>query len=340
MNVRRSRSARGAAEARVERLPAHPDGVDLVDEHDALAAPLAGEPLRAPGQDAHDDGVDADEGCREARAGDRDERRVEAGGECLREHRLPGAGGAEEEEAALTLAAGALECVSGLPDGDDPAHLLLRLRLPADVRELHAPLRVAGLEGLDLREVHDEQRAEEDREVHDHVEGEDQEKRQDADEVARSAEGVEQHADHDEDHGDLQPETPEPDAAARDHILFAQLLALEAEEARARDEAVEEEVESAAEADDDEEGREDRPVPRPALGLVEPDDERRGRDQRHGRGDSSQTAPLAGQLVRELGLLESPNWLRFGRHLRSVGTPRRTEGWWRLLASRPCPRRS
>ena len=340
MNVRRSRSARGAAEARVERLPAHADRVDLVDEDDALAAPLACEALRAPGQDAHDDGVDADEGRREARAGDRDERRVEAGGECLREHRLPGAGGAEEEEAALALAAGALECVSGLPDRDDPAHLLLRLRLPADVRELHAPLCVPGLEGLDLREVHDEQRAEEDREVHDHVEGEDQEKRQDADEVARSAEGVEEHADHDEDHGDLQPEAPEPDAATRDHVLFAQLLALEAEEARARDQAVEEEVEGAAEADDDEERREDRPVPRPALGLVEPDDERRGGDQRDRRRDPRQTAPLAGQLVRELGLLESPNRLRFGRHLRSVGTPRRTEGWWRLLASRPCPRRS
>ena len=143
VNVRRSRSARGAAEARVERLPAHADRVDLVDEDDALAAPLAREPLRLPGQDAHDDGVDADEGLREARAGDRDERRVEAGGDRLGEHRLAGAGRAEEEQAALALAAGALERLARLPEGDDPAHLLLRLGLAADVGELHAPVRVA-----------------------------------------------------------------------------------------------------------------------------------------------------------------------------------------------------
>ena len=64
--------------AAAERLAAHADGVDLVDEDDALAAPLAGELLRLAGEEAHDDRVDADEGLREAGARDRDERRVEA----------------------------------------------------------------------------------------------------------------------------------------------------------------------------------------------------------------------------------------------------------------------
>src|SRR5204863_9106500 len=80
-----------------ERRAAHADGVDLVDEDDALAAPLAGELLRLPREEAHDERVDADEGLREARPRDRHERRVEARGDRLREHRLPGSGRAEEE---------------------------------------------------------------------------------------------------------------------------------------------------------------------------------------------------------------------------------------------------
>ena len=329
MHVRRARAAREASDAAgVQRLPAHADGVDLVDEDDALAAPLACEPLGAAGEDADDDRVDPDECRGEARARDRDERRVETGRECLREHRLAGAGRAEEEEASLALAARPLECLARLPDRDDAPHLFLRLGLPADVRELHAPLGVAGLEGLDLREVHDEQRAEEDREVHDHVEGEDQEERQDPDEVAGAADQVEEDADDDRDDRDLQPEAPEPDAPARDDVLLAQLLALEPEEARARDEAVEDEVEDAPEADDDEERGEDRPVPRPALRLVEPDDERRSGEERDDRRGARQPAPLAGELGRELGLLQTPQRLGLGRHVRSVGTPVQP-GCWR-----------
>jgi hypothetical protein len=109
-----------------------------------VPAPLAGRALRLPGEVADDDRVDADERRREARARDRDERRVEAGRERLREHRLAGAGGPEEEHAALALAAVVLELLARLPDRDDPAHLLLRLGLAADVVELHAPLRVPG----------------------------------------------------------------------------------------------------------------------------------------------------------------------------------------------------
>ena len=85
---------------------------------------------------------------------------------------------------------------------------------------------------------------------------------------------------------------------------------------------------------------EDRPVPRPALVWLQPDDDGRGRDERDDGGGPRQPAPLAGELVRELGLLETPRRLRFARHRRSVGTPHRHGRLVTLLASRPCPRRS
>jgi len=161
-----------------ERLPAHPDGVDLVDEDDARAAPLAGEPLRLARDEAHNDRVDADERRGEAGAGDGDEGRVEAGGDRLREHRLARAGGTDEEQAALPLAPRALERVAGLPQADDPPHLFLRLRLPTNVRELDAPFGVAGLEAAHLREIHREQRPEEDDEVEDQEDRQHHEQRQ------------------------------------------------------------------------------------------------------------------------------------------------------------------
>src|SRR5205814_8749278 len=55
-----------------QRLPAHADRVDLVDEDDALAAPLPRELLRLAGEEAHDHRVYADERLREAGARDRD----------------------------------------------------------------------------------------------------------------------------------------------------------------------------------------------------------------------------------------------------------------------------
>ena len=51
--------------AAAERRAAHADRVDLVDEDDALAAPLRGQPLRLPGEVADDDGVHAHEGLLE-----------------------------------------------------------------------------------------------------------------------------------------------------------------------------------------------------------------------------------------------------------------------------------
>ena len=71
----------------------------------------------------------------------------------FREHRLAGAGRAVEEEAALALAAGLLEQLAGLPQRDDLAHLFLRFGLAAHVFEPHAPVGVAGLEAVDLRDA-------------------------------------------------------------------------------------------------------------------------------------------------------------------------------------------
>ena len=165
---RRWRHRRGDARA----APA--DGVDLVDEDDALAAPFRRELLRLAREVADDDHVHAHERLREARAGDRDEGTVEVRRDRLREHRLARAGRAEEEEPALALAARRLELLARLPERDDPANLLLRLLLAAHVLELDAPVRVAGLEAVDLRDPHQQHRAHEDQEVEDEEERQDE----------------------------------------------------------------------------------------------------------------------------------------------------------------------
>src|SRR5207249_10011161 len=95
---------------------------------------------------------------------------AESRGERLRQHRLAGTRCAEEEKPALPLAAGALEQLARLPDGDDAPDFLLRLDLTTDVLELDAPFGVTRLEGAHLRHVHHQQRAEEDREVGDEEE--------------------------------------------------------------------------------------------------------------------------------------------------------------------------
>ena len=83
----------------------------------------------------------------------------------LREHRLAGARRAEEEQAALALAAGVLELLARLPQADDARDLALGLGLAAHVVELDAPVGVAGLVALDLLDAEEQQRAEEDQEV-------------------------------------------------------------------------------------------------------------------------------------------------------------------------------
>ena len=86
-------------------------------------------------------------------------------GDRLGEHRLAGARRADEQQAALGLAAGLAELLARLPERDDAGDLLLGLGLAADVLEPHAPVRVARLVALHLLEPEEQQRAEEDREV-------------------------------------------------------------------------------------------------------------------------------------------------------------------------------
>src|SRR5947207_8488145 len=134
--------ARGCA---LERRAAHADGVDLVDEDDALAAPLARELLRLVREPADDDGVHADEGLLEARAGHRNEGAVETCGNSFCKHCLPGARRAQEEQPSLPSPAGLLESLARLPEGDDAVDLLLRLVLTSHVREADAPIGIAWL---------------------------------------------------------------------------------------------------------------------------------------------------------------------------------------------------
>src|SRR5207253_11166448 len=106
-------------------------------------------------------------------------------------------GGPEEEQAALALAARLLELLARLPQRDHARDLLLGLLLAADVVELDAPVRVAGLVRLHLLDAEEEERAEEDREVDEEqqrqLEAEDQQRRQERrKQVAQRAEGVEQ----------------------------------------------------------------------------------------------------------------------------------------------------
>jgi hypothetical protein len=88
---------------------------------------------------------------------------------------------------------------------------------------------------------------------------------------------------------------------------------------------MEDEVDEAAEADDEEECGEDRPEPRPTLRLVQPDDDDRSGEERDERRGARETPPLAGELVREPALLEAAQSLRFGRHpclVRTLGAGR------------------
>ena len=63
------------------------------------------------------------------------------------------------------------------PEADDPPHLLLRLRLAADVLELDSPVGVARLEAFDLRDAHHHHRAHQDQEVEEEEDRQDDELR-------------------------------------------------------------------------------------------------------------------------------------------------------------------
>src|SRR4051794_37338700 len=182
---------RHRARAAAERRAAHADGVDLVDEDHALPAPLLRLALRAPDEDEDGRHVHADERRCEARARHGHDRRVEAGGDRLGEHRLARARRADEQQAALGLAAGLAEVLAGLPQLDDALDVLLGLLLPADVLQAHAPVRVAGLVGLHLHDPEGQHRREQDQEVEDQEQG--QLEAEDDQRRSRAGEQVAQH---------------------------------------------------------------------------------------------------------------------------------------------------
>ena len=64
---------------------------------------------------------------------------------------------------------------------------------------------------------------------------------------------------------------------------------------------MEDEVDDPAEGDDRAERGQDRPVPGPALRLVEPDDDRRSAEEGDDRRRARERPPLARELARELG---------------------------------------
>ena len=78
---------------------------------------------------------------------------------------LPVPGRAEEQHAALALAAGLDELLARLPQRDHARDLLLGLGLAAHVVELDAPVGVARLVRLDLLDAEDQHRPEQDQEV-------------------------------------------------------------------------------------------------------------------------------------------------------------------------------
>src|SRR5581483_6342875 len=301
-------------------------------------APLAGELLRLACEEAHDQRVDSDERLREAGARDRDERRVEAGRDRLREHRLAGSRGAEEEQASLALAARPLERLARLPERDDAAHLFLRLGLAAHVLELHAPLGVAGLVAADLRDAHQHQRAHEDEEVREEQEEDDddlhpegaavQQPPGDAEVVGgRAPPGAMRRVEEDalqpqegDEPGDPDrdpvPEAPRPRAATVDDVLLAQARLLGAEEARPRDQPPDDQVDEAAEADHDPGGRGERGADAEVLVMPEPEVRRGARQDRDRSGDASQPAQLRGEGHRLLARAKHRGGGRFsgGRH--------------------------
>ena len=300
-----------------DALAAAAHGVDLVDEDDALAAPLLGQPLGLVDQVHDDDDVDADEGRREARAGDGHERALEVRGDGLGQHRLAGAGCAQEEHAALALAAALLELLARLPEVHHAGDLLLGLGLAADVLELDPPVGVARLVAADLLDVGEHQRPDEDQDVDEEEERQLQQERRELgavlgderaerieraeqrqlraeeaqDEVERDERPEQDHDGHDE---ALEELAPEPHAPAGDDVLLGQLV-VGAVHARPGQEPAHDDVDQAAEGGHAERGDDQRDGQAPVQAAVQPDEERRRREQPDDRRGAAQSAPFHGQ---------------------------------------------
>ena len=329
-------AARVGGRRAAERLPPHPDCVDLVDEDDALPAPFPGQLLRLAREPAHDHGVHPEERLLESRAGHQHEGAVEARRDRLGEHRLSGSGLAEEEQPALALSSGRFERLAALPERDDAADFLLGLVLAAHVLEAHAPVRIAGLEAAHLRDSDQHHRAEEDEGVE---EEEEREAEEEADQLLAANEGVDRvvdgrraadparrssgkqqaddpddRQDDDQEDDELEDGAPERDAAARDDVLLLERVVVGAVEARPGQQATGREVDRAAESDHDQERRGQRPAEAPAEDRVEPDERRGARDHRDRGRAFRQVAPALPELRGGRRTVEEPGLHAFGRH--------------------------
>ena len=107
-----------------------PDGVDLVDEHDAGRIALG-----LIEQVAHAAGANPDEHLDEFGAGDREERHARLAGDGAREQRLAGSGRADHQHAARNARAERSELVGELEELDHFGEVLLGLFLASDIGE-------------------------------------------------------------------------------------------------------------------------------------------------------------------------------------------------------------
>ena len=267
------------------------------------------------GEELDGDRVHADEHAREAGAGDRHERAVEVRRDRLRDHRLAGTGRAQEQQAALALTAGLLELLARLPQGDHARDLLLGLCLAADVVDLHAPARVAGLVAADLAHREEQERPEEDREV-----DEEQQRQLDEDQaelrqrvrredLSQPLERVEergadtgereqhlaqpqqQQNEQDQDRQTAELRAPVPVAPAGDDVLFLQ-AGVRAVQARRRDQLAREDLDEPAEDHHCQRRDDQRNHDVHVVRVVQDEEERRRCDQRDDGRGAGQPPPL------------------------------------------------
>jgi hypothetical protein len=110
-------------------------------------------------------------------------------------------------------------------------------------------------------------------------------------------EEVDQEDEHEQQEEKPEPEVPERHSPARDDVFFPQPVVVDSEQARPPDEAVENQVEQAAEGGHREDREHERPADAQLLDLVQPDEERgAGENRNSGRG-AAERPPLVAQLA-------------------------------------------
>src|SRR5439155_8334722 len=160
-------SSESTGSAAAHTAPAAAEGVELIYEHDA-SAPSLGPALGHAHGHEHVERVHAEEHALERRAGGDDDRHVHRGCDALGEHGLAGAGRADHQHPALPLATRLDVEPALLHQAQDPAHLLDRGLLAANVLDPDFVVRLAGIDVCAADAAVDEERAKEKHEVDDH----------------------------------------------------------------------------------------------------------------------------------------------------------------------------